>query len=287
MSETPPAVYLNTESLGRESAGEALESSSLVNSFDYLDLKFDQSREFVDTDSKIASLVAKLQDLPTNPPSLYIDIKGINLSRHGSISILQIYILPLDETYLVDIYSLQERAFLAMASHKGRDLLGILESPDIPKVFFDVRNDSDALFSHFNVKLAGVIDLQLMELATSSFPRRYVSGLEKCLEREASLTAREFQIWRASKEKGPKLFDPKRGGSYEVLDTRPLPKDIKEYCVQDVRYLSRLWVQYDQKISPAWAKKVTAETLNRVKQSQAATYDAKGEWKKLAPASWW
>lgn len=174
-----------------------------------------------------------------------------------------------------------------MAPHKGQNLLGILESPDIPKVFFDVRNDSDALFSHFNVKLAGVIDLQLMQLATSSFPRRYVSGLEKCLEKEASLEGRDFQIWRTSKEKGLKLFDPKHGGSYEVIDTRPLPEDIKEYSVQDVRYLPRLWVQYDQKISPAWASKVIAETLNRVKQSQAATYDAMGEWKKLAPAGWW
>jgi exonuclease 3'-5' domain-containing protein 1 len=208
-------VYLTIESSGRKSALEAVESSSLVTSFENLDLKVDQSREFIDTESKIASLVAKLQDLPTKPPSLYIDLEGINLSRHGRISILQIYVLPLDETYLVDICSLQERALLAMASHKGRNLLGILESPDIPKVFFDVRNDSDALFTHFNVQLAGVVDLQLMQLATSSFPRKYVSGLEKCLEREAFLTAHELQIWRASKEKGLKLFDPKRGGKLQ------------------------------------------------------------------------
>jgi hypothetical protein len=68
-----------------------------------LDLNADQSPEFVDMKSKIASLVAKLQDLPTKPPSLYIDLEGINLSRHGSISVLQIYILPIDERYLVDI----------------------------------------------------------------------------------------------------------------------------------------------------------------------------------------
>jgi len=41
-------------------------------------------------------------------------------------------------------------------SPKGTIAEVILESPDIPKVFFDVRNDSDALYSHFDVSLAGV-----------------------------------------------------------------------------------------------------------------------------------
>ncbi|KAF3400191.1 hypothetical protein F1880_008391 [Penicillium rolfsii] len=265
---------------------ERKEISSLLTPLEDLDLNADQSSEFVDTESKMASLVVKLQDLPAKPPSLYIDLEGVNLSRHGCISILQIYILPLDKTYLVDIWSLQDKAFLPKASPNGHNLLSILESPDIPKVFFDVRNDSDALFSHFNIKLAGVIDLQLMQLATSSFRRRYVNGLDKCIERDASLTSSEYQIWKASKERGLKLFDPKRGGNYEVFNTRPLSEEIKEYCVHDVQYLSRLWVQYDQRISPAWAKKVTAETVSRIKQSQSATYDGKGEWKKLAPAGW-
>lgn len=47
-------------------------------------------------------------------------------------------------------------------------LQSILESPKTPKVFFDVRTDSDALFAQFGIKLAGIIDLQLMELASRS-----------------------------------------------------------------------------------------------------------------------
>lgn len=126
-----------------------------------------------------------------------------------------------------------------------------------------------------------------MQLATSLFPRRYVSGLAKCIERDALLTGYELQLWKASKEKGLKLFDPKRGGSYDVFDVRPLPDDIKEYCVQDVRFLPKLWVEYDQRISPSWGKKVTTETLYRVKHSQTATYDGKSQWKALAPVGWW
>lgn len=126
------------------------------------------------------------------------------------------------------------------AFNNGQTLMGILESPHIPKVFFDVRNDSDALFHHFNVKLAGVINLQLMELATRYYSRKYVSGLAKCIDRDALLTTDEMQTWKASKEKGLKLFAAERGGSYEVFNVRPLPDDIKEYCVQDVQFLPEL-----------------------------------------------
>jgi exonuclease 3'-5' domain-containing protein 1 len=280
-------MHLETESSGGRAVAEVLENSSLVASLENLNLRVDQSPKFVDTEAKIANLVGRLQNLPTKPPSLYIDLEGVNLSRYGSISILQIYVLPHEETYLVDIHSLQKKAFSQTASDKGQTLLDILESPDIPKVFFDVRNDSDALFSHFNVKLAGVIDLQLMELATRYYPKKFVSGLTKCIEKDASLTTYESRYWKVSKEQGLKLFAPERGGSYEVFNVRPLPDKIKEYCVQDVRFLPKLWVQYNQKISPSWDRKVTTETKNRVTLSQTATYDGRGKWKALAPVGWY
>ena len=84
-----------------------------------------------------------------------------------------------------------------------------------------------------------------------------------------------------------KLFAPERGGSYDVFNVRPLPDDIKEYCVQDVQFLPKLWVQYQRKISPSWAKKVITETTNRVILSQTASYDGRGKWKALAPVGWW
>lgn len=242
-SETPPAIHLGSGSSDRHFIAEVKGNTSLAVSLENLNLGSDQTPGLVDTEAKIASLVGRLQDLPISPPSLYIDLEGVNLSRHGSISILQIHILPFEETYLVDIHSLQEKAFLGTASDKGYNLLDILESALIPKVFFDVQNDSDALFSHFNIKLAGVIDLQLMELATRSFSRKYVNGLAKCIERDARLTTYEARCWKASKEKGLRLFAPERGGSYDVFNVRPLPDDIKKYCMQDVQFLPKLWVQ--------------------------------------------
>ncbi|KAJ4307242.1 hypothetical protein N0V88_000623 [Collariella sp. IMI 366227] len=141
-----------------------------------------------------------LTSLPTSPPSLYLDLEGVNLSRHGTISILQIY------------------------------------SDTVPKVFFDVRNDSDALFAHFGVRLSGVRDLQLMELAARSpgEPRRLVSGLAKCIDRHAGLGLAERREWMAGKEAG-----------YEVFEERPLREEVRAYCVQDVKVLPMLWRRYE------------------------------------------
>ena len=105
--------------------------------------------------SDLSSLVDSLQGLPTRPPSIYIDLEGEGLSRDGSISILQIYVLPTERTYLIDVHTLRHEAFISCGP-SGHTLKGMLESQDIPKVFFDVRNDSDALHNLFNIRLANI-----------------------------------------------------------------------------------------------------------------------------------
>lgn len=254
-------------------------------SFKRLDLNAGPLSNFVDTEAGVAGLIKEIQGLPTDPPSLYIDLEGINLSRHGSIFILQVFVFPLDKAYLIDIHTLKEKAFLQPASNGGQTLLDVLDSPQIPKVFFYVRNDSDALFSHLNIELAGVVDLQLMELATRNFSRKHAKGLAKCIERDAPITTLEIRSWKESKEKGLKLFEPERGGSYEIFNLRPLPNDVLDYCVQDVRFLPKLWRHYHQKMSPFWEKMVATEVTNRIMFSQTATYYGKGKWKALAPVS--
>jgi hypothetical protein len=42
---------------------------------------------------------------------LYIDLEGIHLSPHTSVSILQLLISPEDRTFLLDIYMLGDKAF--------------------------------------------------------------------------------------------------------------------------------------------------------------------------------
>ena len=145
----------------------------------------DGSVGIVDCESAVSAMIDALTGLPVEPPSIYVDLEGIHLSRQGSTSIIQLYILPQDRTYLVDVHQLQHRAFSTTGRTSGKCLKSILEAKDIIKVFFDVRNDSDALFHHFRISLAGVNDVQLMKLATSTFPRKNVCGLQKCIKNDA------------------------------------------------------------------------------------------------------
>jgi exonuclease 3'-5' domain-containing protein 1 len=105
--------------------------------------------------------MTSLSDLTTHPPSLYVDVEGINLSRHRRIPILQIHVHPTNETYLVDVHTLKDEAFSTSASN-GHTLQSILESEETPKAIFDVRNDSDALYSLYGIKVANIWDIQLM-----------------------------------------------------------------------------------------------------------------------------
>jgi exonuclease 3'-5' domain-containing protein 1 len=230
----------------------------------------------------VASLVNALSGLPTTPPSIYVDVEGVKLSRDGTVSIVQFFVLPTNHTYLVDIHTLGENAFSTRGAN-GQDLKEILESESIPKAFFDVRNDSDALYSHFRINLAGIQDIQLMELATRTFSKRYLCGLSKCIEKELSMTAEELQSWQSTKDKGLNLFAPERGGSYEVFNTRPLSEIIVLYCIQDVQYLPRLWHTYQSKLTRKWALKVESATKERVDVSKTESYVGHGKQKALGP----
>lgn len=166
---------------------------------------------FIESYSSLADLLDSLNDLATSPPSLYLDLEGNNLSRYGSVSIVQLFVQPRQQVYLIDTCTLGSHAFTTAGS-SGKTLKLVLESTAIPKVFFDVRNDSDALFSHFGIRLSNVEDLQLMESATRTSAGKCLSGLAKCIERDATMSHTLKQQWKTTKEQGPNLFDPGHSG---------------------------------------------------------------------------
>ncbi|KAL7940930.1 ribonuclease H-like domain-containing protein [Trichoderma barbatum] len=237
----------------------------------------------VDDVVAMAGVVDTLTGLPNKPPSIYVDLEGVRLSRYGSISILQLYIHPTRTTYLVDVLSLQHLCFYT-PGRRGQTLKNILETNDIPKVFFDVRSDSDALYNLFNIRLAGVLDLQLLHFAALTHPRKkYVRALMKCVLYDSPLANAEKIEWTHTKEQGRALFSPEQGGSYEVLNERPLRKDIREYCTQDVYILPILWSHYYDRVTESLMKKVVDSSRERVWSSQGLLYNGVGEHMALAP----
>lgn len=239
------------------------------------------SSDVIDSIQLLIPVIDKLKTLPTNPPSLYLDLEGVNLGRLGSISILQIHV-PSDNTYLIDIHKLGDTAFQTPGTN-GDTLKQILESTEIPKVIFDVRNDSAALYHNYGIRLAGTQDLQLMELATRTRSRVHLQSLAQCIERDAALSFSELNNSRAVKEAGKKLFAPEKGGRYEVFNERPLAEEMRAYCVQDVVYMPKLWTVYSTKLSPEWKDEVDNETEKRIASSMSASFNGKGNHMRYGP----
>ncbi|KAJ8132956.1 hypothetical protein O1611_g672 [Lasiodiplodia mahajangana] len=243
---------------------------------------------FIDTPGGVGDLVdlierqdIQLEDLQ---PPLYIDIEGEQLSRFGTISLLTVLVYPgpgLEMPYIVDIHTLRSTAFSTIGSC-GKSLRDILESPQILKVFFDVRNDSDALYAHYGIKLQGILDVQLMESACqpTTYSRRYIRGLSKCTEE--ILHGREQLQWKLDKENGERLWNPQKGGSYSVFNARPLSNSISSYCVGDVRYLPRLYEKC-RRGTVRWRDLVAQELQKRVSLSQTANYQPNGPGRTFSP----
>lgn len=115
----------------------------------------------VDTIPALTGALSSLRDVT----GLALDAEGVNLGRDGPLTVLTLKIISnIDCQYppkhipalVIDVQTLGGEVVF------GSALKEILESETIIKFTFDCRGDSDALFHQFNIKLAGVIDCQVM-----------------------------------------------------------------------------------------------------------------------------
>jgi exonuclease 3'-5' domain-containing protein 1 len=247
----------------------------------------------INTSQSVAELADKLVSIhklrrkkALPKPVIYIDLEGLNLCREGSVSILTLLIdletLP-KEVYLIDVHTLGKEAF-DTAGVGETTLKDILQDEEILKVLFDVRNDSDALFSHFGIALQGVEDVQLMESATweTTGSRRYLNGLKKCVEKNMAGGSAEHRVkWLKDKNAGERLFE----ADHKVFNERPIPAPIIAYCEGDVRCLPQLRNGLVLGRSQQWHDLVLDETKKRVASTHAPDYQPHGKDRALAPWS--
>ncbi|KAK0251990.1 hypothetical protein LTR35_018387, partial [Friedmanniomyces endolithicus] len=113
--------------------------------------------KFLNNTAALEKFLSDLGNCDGQPLRLYVDLEGNNLSRNGTLSLVTILLEPERDFYLVDVTTLGRDAFTT-AGAGGRTLKAVLESRDIIKVFFDIRNDSDALFGLFEIHVAGIED---------------------------------------------------------------------------------------------------------------------------------
>ena len=242
--------------------------------------------QVVDSINALLSLLDNLTRLPTDDPrpSLFIDLQGDSIGRNGTISVLTLFVVrPVKTIYLVDIHKLGANAFTTTHAGSGVSLQTILESATIPKVIFDVRNDSDALFAHYNISLDGIQDLQLMELATRKGSKKVVSGLAKCIQVYTHLDKNKKEQWkkrRANQKRNQKM---NYESSYEFLHGRPLKPEVIRYCFEGVSLLRGLYRVIDRKLDPASKEKVQSATEGRIEYSKSANYEGRSSRNAFGP----
>lgn len=195
---------------------------------------------FVDSAESLQLFMRELIDQVENstPKTLYLDLEGIKLSRNGTVSILTLLLndggFHPDHVCLIDIRTLGCSAFTAPSmtsaanDNRRKTQKDLLESPTETKVTFDVRNDQNALFSHYGIRMQGIMDLQLMENAArkgSPGGKRLVYGLAKRIMEDSDLSEVQKKTWKDTKQRGRRLFAPELGGCYEIFNERPLKEE--------------------------------------------------------------
>lgn len=86
------------------------------------------------------------------------------------------------------------------------------------------------------------------------------------------------------KDGGVDLFAPGKGGTYEIFNTRPFPKALLDYCIQDVMLLPKLLLSYSRKLHKGQALDVGLEASKRIKDSQSPLYLSHGPHKTYGPS---
>ncbi|OIW26865.1 hypothetical protein CONLIGDRAFT_646999 [Coniochaeta ligniaria NRRL 30616] len=225
--------------------------------------------------SSLPGLMIFLSSIPTSS-TLYLDLEGRNLSRNGTLAVMTVLVHPTRVTGIIDIQALGNSAFTTPGGN-GKTLKAILEDPNTPKCLWDVRNDADALWTHYKVRLAGVTDIQLLENASRDGDKTYVRGLDTCVQRDLSLGFMERNRWIRTKEEVQALMPN------DIFSRWPLDAKTMQYCVNDVVHLPALHDAYAKRIDSQWMQKVMDESARRVADACSPVYEPQSEKKKLGP----
>lgn len=100
---------------------------------------------WVDTPELLEDFMLALNEVVKTICDLFLDEEGCRgYNRFGELCTLQLRIDSKNHTWVLDVVKLEQATFYT-APVGGLSLKEILESPEFPKVFFDVRMDSDIL----------------------------------------------------------------------------------------------------------------------------------------------
>lgn len=214
-----------------------------------------------------------------------LDLEGKNLSRNGTIYIMQIFLPQASIVVLIDVLALGWKAFDTPGKTTQRTLRDILEHPNLSKYFFDCRSDSDALFAHYRIRLSGVKDIQVAKAAMFHDKNPYLESLEKTIQYQGRLSDQELEAFKKVKASGKEIFAGESPDRFDLWAKRPLEMFLVRYCIFDVVLLPRLWLNIVQMFGYIKMYNVEQATLKRVSSSQHPDYVPDGRHKSISKSS--
>ncbi|CAK8999295.1 unnamed protein product [Durusdinium trenchii] len=204
----------------------------------------------VDCYGSLMSLLRHIESIYTardRELTVAVDFEGVRLSRSGQLCLVQLTCSDVpSRVYVLDVHVLPRS--LHIATPKGLSIKTILEDPLILKIWFDPRNDVDALYHQFGIEPHNIFDLQLAEVAarrSKGLTVNFVFSLQKCLAGCDRLDQSQKSFAEFINKCGKQLFEPEKGGSYEIFQKRPLLDQILVYAAHDSRYLQLLYAYYE------------------------------------------
>lgn len=242
-------------------------------------------RELVDDHDSLRRLLDSMSSLPTAMPCIYLDVEGRQLGSFGVACLLTLHIRPQATTYVIDIVALGDAAFMTPGCESSWTMQSVLESTAVPKVVFDIRSQSNALFTLFGVRLGNIHEIQLMEVACRPTSRVYVSGLVKCVWTCPGLDDADKQHWVSRKAHYRELCNPAYGGDDALLERRPIEPAVVNMCATNIESLPILWDTYKAQNGGLSMKRILTATRERIAASQASDYKTQGKHMTFAPPS--
>ncbi|TGO26103.1 hypothetical protein BPAE_0066g00290 [Botrytis paeoniae] len=253
------------------------------------------SIKIVDTTPSLTSFLDDLASaltIPTCTSTLYSSISPRNITIP---SILIIHWIPPhlhgaaqnNPTYLLDLSALSAKTLRSLtimqfthAPSPGQafetdipeyiSLRTLFKSPHIPKVVFDVRDISHFLYTKCDISLAGIKDLQLMELAVRDGGKDNLGDLAKCVELHSPLSS-------ALKKEREAMRVALLQIESQPCEQRPMRQDTMQYYAAEVNMLHGIYRVLCTKLRPEkqsfWRNEIETATKNRIEASQSSTYD--------------
>ena len=192
------------------------------------------------------------------------DCEGVKLSRTGKIMLLQIATSNPSKIYLLDLLTAGGDEIF----NKG-GLKKIVESPEILKLVYDVRMDSDALFHQHDVLMQNVLDLQILDIAIRRASGNNVERLPSLLRTVGRRLSRaEIAVCEDLKRRVKTMYTSVEDG--DLWTRRPLSDDARRYATLDVWILMKLDAAMNRGVAlPGfsdgdWLERVFVQSSKRV-----------------------